>query len=93
MSHEIRTPLNGVIGFAELLKHTGLTDLQLKYVETINSSGQSLLSIINDILDFSKIEAGKLELEVVRTDLYELVEQSMDMIRFAAGSKHLELLL
>jgi PAS domain S-box-containing protein len=63
MSHEIRTPMNGVLGMAELLSSTSLTEEQLDYVQTISDSGNILLSVINDILDFSKIEAGKLELE------------------------------
>lgn len=63
MSHEIRTPMNGVLGMAELLQTTGLSEEQKEYVEAIMVSGSSLLSLINDILDLSKIEAGKLELE------------------------------
>lgn len=93
MSHEIRTPLNGVIGFTDLLINTDLSDVQLQYVESANSSAHSLLGIINDILDFSKIEAGKLELEEVETDIVELIEQTADIVKFNTSSKDLELLL
>ena len=62
MSHEIRTPLNGVLGIAQLLALTDLSDRQKEFVQTIRSSGRALLSIIEDILDLSKIEVGKLKL-------------------------------
>ena len=62
MSHEIRTPLNGVLGIAQLLALTDLSERQKEFVQTIRSSGRALLSIIEDILDLSKIEAGKLNL-------------------------------
>ena len=64
MSHEIRTPLNAVIGFSELLQNALTDSKYLKYVESINVSGKSLLLLINDILDLSKIEAGMMELKL-----------------------------
>ncbi len=63
MSHEIRTPLNAVLGYAELLGHMVEDKTQRDYLDSIKSSGRSLLTLINDILDLSKIEAGKLELQ------------------------------
>ena len=63
MSHEIRTPMNGIIGTANILRREGLTPLQEKRLDTIDTSAQHLLSVINDVLDLSKIEAGKLTLE------------------------------
>ncbi|MGD0581692.1 MAG: response regulator [Bacteroidales bacterium] len=63
MSHEIRTPMNAVLGYAELLGFMLEDKTQRNYLESIKSSGRSLLTLINDILDLSKIEAGKLELQ------------------------------
>lgn len=93
MSHEIRTPLNGVIGFTDLLQSTPLSPIQEQYVQNANASGHALLGIVSDILDFSKIEAGKLELEIVKTDLIDLVEQSVNIVRYGADQKKLEVLL
>ena len=62
MSHEIRTPLNAILGYSELLGNTAENGTQKSHIESIKSSGRSLLTLINDILDLSKVEAGKLEL-------------------------------
>lgn len=93
MSHEIRTPLNGVIGFTDLLGHTKLSHVQKDYVDNANQSAHTLLDLINDILDFSKIEAGKLEIERIRFDLIELIENASDILKYEVAEKGLEFLL
>ncbi|MBU6951257.1 cache domain-containing protein [Hahella sp. HN01] len=91
MSHEIRTPMNGVLGMASILADTPLSEKQRKYLDTIVSSGESLLNIINDILDFSKIEAGKLELDNHAFKLPELLNYLVDIFSPRAHSKDIEL--
>ena len=91
MSHEIRTPMNGVLGMAELLSRTNLTDKQQRFATTIRRSGEALLTIINDILDWSKVEAGKIELEHVAFDLQLTVAEIIDLFIQPAQDKGLVL--
>ncbi|MBG04458.1 MAG: hypothetical protein CMM59_10340 [Rhodospirillaceae bacterium] len=93
MSHEIRTPLNGVLGLAQLLTKTKLDDDQRKSVDTILSSGHTLLAIINDVLDMSRIEAGGLELEDAAFDFDDLISTIVTPFQNLATDKGLTLSL
>ncbi|MFY8216959.1 MAG: response regulator [Chthoniobacterales bacterium] len=91
MSHEVRTPLNAVIGFTVLLMDSQLSDQQRDYLKTIESSGESLLSLVNDILDFSRMEADKFILEKTHFDLRQSIESTLELLGAAAAKKGLEL--
>jgi signal transduction histidine kinase len=92
MSYEIRTPVNGVLGFTELALETALTPEQREYLEVVQTSAESLLSVINDILNFSKIEAGKLDLHPMEFNLPQQVEDTVRMLAVRAHQKGVELL-
>jgi signal transduction histidine kinase/CheY-like chemotaxis protein len=91
MSHEIRTPMNAIIGMADLLSETPLTEDQRQYVQIFRRAGDTLLTQINDILDFSKVEAGQLELEQTVFDPVDVIEGAAAMMAVRAHGKGLEL--
>ncbi|MEB3192023.1 MAG: PAS domain S-box protein [Snowella sp.] len=98
MSHELRTPLNAILGMAEAMQESifgEITERQKKSLQTIERSGQHLLSLINDILDVAKIESGQLELQCQPTSVPSLCTTSLAFIQQQAFSKqiHVEIQL
>ncbi|MFL6661137.1 MAG: PAS domain S-box protein [Rhizobacter sp.] len=90
MSHELRTPLNAILGYAQILKRDGIPrDRVLTGLDTIEQSGQHLLTLINDILDLSRIEAGKLDLEASEVHLPTFLRVVTDIVRVRAEQKSL----
>jgi len=92
MSHELRTPLNSSLILAKLLGDNpegNLTEEQVKFAQTIQSSGNDLLALINDILDLSKIEAGQMEIRAESLSLSRLVKDMQRTFDPVAAQKGL----
>jgi HAMP domain-containing protein/signal transduction histidine kinase/DNA-binding response OmpR family regulator len=93
MSHELRTPLNNLLILAQMLAENAEKNLQpkqVKYAETIHSSGTDLLALINDILDLSKIESGKMDVEIGSVRFTDLRDYCSRTFRHVADGKNLE---
>lgn len=94
ISHEIRTPMNGILGFAELLKNPDLTsDMQERYIQIIEQSGNRMLNIINDIIDISKIESGQMNINIGETNINQLLKDLYVFFSPEAKKKGLDLSL
>ncbi len=91
MSHEIRTPMNAMLGFTNLLQRKELDKESKEFVQTIQNSGEKLLTIINDILDSSKIEADMMRIEATDFSIRSLVHSIETMFKAKAAEKQLQL--
>jgi signal transduction histidine kinase/CheY-like chemotaxis protein len=87
ISHEIRTPMNGVIGMAELLARTPLTDEQRTQLATIQSSSHSLTTLLNDILDFSRLESNAVSVERRPFSIRSVVDECLEIMTPLADGK------
>ncbi|MGL4942474.1 MAG: sensor histidine kinase [Thermoguttaceae bacterium] len=94
MSHELRTPLNSILGFSDVLGGIStLNEKQQRYVENINKSGRSLLTMINDILDMAKMEAGRMEPHISTFSIEQIAAAQCDMAKPLVDKKNIDLSL
>src|SRR5690606_8430610 len=77
VTHDLRSPLNAVIGYSDLLEKSELTDKQTHYLDNLRTSSNYILRLVNDLLDLSKLEAGKMNIEKLRFNIGNIIEESV----------------
>lgn len=90
MSHEMRTPLTSVSGFTEQLSYTPLNPVQKELVTSIDSATNMLVQVVNDVLDFSKLEHDYMSFTLQPFVLYQVFNDTVNMMRIQAAKKNLE---
>lgn len=90
--HELRTPISGVLGMADLLLSSTITDQQRNQIKTIHKSGQALLDVTNKLSDLSSIERGNVELNSAPFELTPLIESCVENCRGRAEFNNIELI-
>jgi PAS domain S-box-containing protein len=91
MSHELRTPMNSILGFAQLLGMSTLTESQEKSVKHILRGGEHLLSLINEVLDISRIESGTISLSIEPVEINGLVDELIETVTPYADSRNIRI--
>ena len=84
VSHELRTPLGLIRLYSETLEMGRTTDpeKQKEYLQAITKESERLTHLINNILNFSQIEARKKHYQLINTPLGDVIEQSVESIRY-----------
>lgn len=80
MSHELRTPMNAILGFAQLLEASELSNVQKGDTREIIKAGQHLIQLINEVLDLAKVEAGKINLSIEEFEVGPIVEECIALM-------------
>jgi signal transduction histidine kinase len=89
VSHELRTPLNSILGMSQLALNSNEPEERKEYLQIIESSGRSLLTMIDSLLEFSKVEAGKVAINTHDFYLDEVVENSINKLWTQIQKKNL----
>jgi PAS domain S-box-containing protein len=94
MSHELRTPLNAITGWATILRRNPLDAAKLdRGLEVIERNAKTQTRLVSDLLDVSRIISGKLQLSVVKTEVFPLIVAASDVVRHAAEGKGVRLVV
>ncbi len=86
-SHELRTPLISILGFAQLLQMSGLSEEDRAGVERILGAGRHLLALINELIDISRIESNDLSLSVEPVGVRAVIEESGQLMAPMAAER------
>jgi signal transduction histidine kinase/CheY-like chemotaxis protein len=92
LSHELRTPLTAILGWARVLRDTGMDGEGARHgLEVIERNAEAQHQLIRDLLDVSRIISGKLQLKTRQVGLVPIVEAALDSMRQAAAAKSIRL--
>lgn len=93
VSHDLKTPLSTIVGYAELLGNSELTNKQTYFTNNIKNSSEYISRLVQDLLDFSQIEAGKIAIEKIPFSLDETIRQVANNIQAVHKQKNIDLIL
>ncbi|MDZ7964373.1 MAG: PAS domain S-box protein [Nostoc sp. DedSLP03] len=92
LSHELRSPLNAILGWAQLLQRSKLSDSQMaRATETIERNAKAQTQLIEDLLDISRMSRGQLRLNIRTCNLVPIIESAIKTVSLAAQSKEIDL--
>jgi len=81
MSHELRTPLNAIIGFSDIINKDLPIDDIVQFNQTINNSGNHLLTIVEDLFDITLIDTGEIKIIPEVINIGSLLNEVKEIIK------------
>ena len=80
VAHDLRTPLTSILGYLELLrKNQKLSpEMQQKYLDIAYNKSVRLQKLIEELFGFTKLSYGKINMNVAKVDIVELLAQLLE---------------
>jgi len=94
IGHDLKNPFNTILGFSELLRnnlHTFEKDKSENFLDIINSSAKSTLTLLGNLLDWAKTQTGQITFKPEMIRLFYIVEEIFDVTESMAKSKNIDL--
>jgi signal transduction histidine kinase len=91
ISNEVRTPLHSMMGMANLLKKTDLTNAQKRFVYELIRAGEGLFQVTNDLVDYVRLETHRLKLHNTVFDMKKCILETSELFKSVAKKKEIRL--
>ena len=92
VSHDLRTPLASMQVAVEALRD-GVVDDPDRYLASVQVEVDALGSLVDDLFLLSRLQAGDVSLTLTRTDITEVVDEALEVLRPAADVRDVTLSL
>lgn len=94
VSHELKTPISAIKFSLQLLDNekTGiLNDEQKELIRSCEEDTNNLLKLVSEILNFTQVETGKIQLNMMPSDLKEIMRYAINTNKTLADQRNITL--
>lgn len=95
IAHDLKNPFNTVIGLSELLmqRYDSYDKEKVKsFIENIYTFSKNAYNLLENLLQWAKSQTGRIDIQIEKTDIFELVNENFNLLRGKADSKNIKLI-
>ncbi|MEA2106441.1 MAG: ATP-binding protein [Bacteroidota bacterium] len=94
IAHDLKNPFNTIIGLSELLmeRYDTYDETKIKhFIEHIYKFSKNAYNLLENLLQWAKSQTGRMDIKIEKTDIFELVNDNLNLLRGRADSKNIKL--